>query len=47
VLGVFFAGRAEQLRPRIAEVLAAAGDPATTRPPGLVRHRGRSASVNP
>ncbi|MGE0640199.1 MAG: CotH kinase family protein [Thermoanaerobaculia bacterium] len=43
----FFAGRPEALRPQIAEVLRAAGDPGTTRPPGLVRRRGRSASVDP
>lgn len=43
----FFDGRPDALRPQIREVLAAAGDAGIERPPGIVRRRGRSASVNP
>jgi hypothetical protein len=43
----FFADRPAEVLAQVDEVLAAIADPALARPPGLVRYRNRSASLNP
>jgi hypothetical protein len=42
----FFADRPAEVLAQVDEVLAAVADPALARPPGLVRYRNRSASLN-
>jgi hypothetical protein len=45
-LRAYFDTRPARVREQVEEVLAAAGDPGTKRPPGLVRGRGRAVSLN-
>jgi hypothetical protein len=47
LLREYFAARPRQVRAQVDDVLAAVGDPDTTRPPGLVRRRGRTGAANP